>query len=160
VFLRARQSSRIHRQSKKRWCIDGLGALHLCGGLGFPGVRQRSHHWASKDWYTIALFEADVEEQLDLRLVLVTIPEGANIIIGQTHFIKTVEDLYGIVVATVPLARFGIALNEASGACQVRTETNDDDLRTAAVETARRRDSARSMQPQLGPARSTFCTWR
>jgi adenosine/AMP kinase len=80
--------------------------------------------------------EADVEEKFDLRLVPVTIPDGANIIIGQTHFIKTVEDLYEIIVTTVPQARFGIAFNEASGACLVRTEANDDDLRTAAVETA------------------------
>jgi adenosine/AMP kinase len=77
-----------------------------------------------------------VEEKFDLRLVPVTIPDGANIIIGQTHFIKTVEDVYEIVVTTAPQARFALAFNEASGACLVRTEANDDDLRAAAVETA------------------------
>ena len=70
-----------------------------------------------------------MEEKLELRLVPIMIPDGANIIIGQTHFIKTVEDPYEIVVTTVPQAQFGIAFNEASGACLVRTEANDDDLR-------------------------------
>jgi uncharacterized protein len=80
--------------------------------------------------------EADVEDTFELKLVPLTIPEGANIVIGQTHFIKTIEDLYEIMVTTVPQARFGIAFNEASGACLVRTEANDEDLRAAAVEMA------------------------
>jgi uncharacterized protein len=80
--------------------------------------------------------EVDVDT-FELKLVPLTIPEGANIVIGQTHFIKTVEDLYEIMVTTVPQARFGIAFNEASGACLVRTEANDEALRAAAVEAAR-----------------------
>ena len=78
-----------------------------------------------------------MEVKLELTLVPITIPDGVNVIIGQTHFIKTVEDLYEILVTTVPQARFGIAFNEASGACLIRTEANDDDLRTLAVETAK-----------------------
>ena len=66
------------------------------------------------------------------------IPEGANIIIGQTHFIKTVEDLYEIMVGAMPKARFGIAFCEASGACLVRSEGNDEGLKKKAVENALR----------------------
>ena len=49
----------------------------------------------------------------------------ANIIIGQSHFIKTVEDLAEIMASAVPGARYGLAFNEASGPCLVRTEGND-----------------------------------
>ncbi|MCX6551989.1 MAG: adenosine-specific kinase, partial [Acidobacteria bacterium] len=66
----------------------------------------------------------------------VAIPENANVIIGQSHFIKTVEDLYEIMVTSVPQAVFGLAFNEASGACLVRADGNDDGLRDLAVETA------------------------
>jgi len=64
------------------------------------------------------------------------IPEGSNLIIGQSHFIKTVEDLYEIMVTTVPGAAFGIAFNEASGPCLIRTEGNDEELISAAVQNA------------------------
>ncbi len=65
---------------------------------------------------------------MDISTVRVEIPEGCNIIIGQTHFIKTAEDLYEIIVTTVPQARFGIAFAEASGPCLIRTEGNSDEL--------------------------------
>jgi adenosine/AMP kinase len=73
---------------------------------------------------------------MELTLVPVAIPENANVIIGQSHFIKTVEDLYEIMVTSVPQAAFGLAFNEASGACLVRADGNDDGLRAAAVDTA------------------------
>lgn len=73
---------------------------------------------------------------MELTLVPVALPEGANVIIGQSHFIKTVEDLYEVMATTVPQAKFGLAFNEASGACLVRTEGNDEGLTRAAVETA------------------------
>ena len=75
---------------------------------------------------------------MDLTLVAVEIPENANVIIGQSHFIKTVEDLYEIMVTSVPQAAFGVAFNEASGACLVRAEGNDEGLRSAAIATAQR----------------------
>jgi hypothetical protein len=74
---------------------------------------------------------------MELKSIPVPIPDDANVIIGQSHFIKTVEDLYEIVVTTVPQAAFGLAFNEASGACLVRAEGNDEALTAAAVETAR-----------------------
>lgn len=68
--------------------------------------------------------------------VRLEIPEECNLILGQTHFIKTVEDLYEILVSGVPQAKFGIAFCEASGACLIRSEGNDEDLRRVAVSNA------------------------
>lgn len=73
---------------------------------------------------------------LELESVRLRIPPDANIIVGQSHFIKTVEDLYEAMVTTVPQAKFGLAFNEASGPCLVRCEGNDDELRAAAVANA------------------------
>ena len=70
---------------------------------------------------------------MELKTVPVTIPEGANIILGQTHFIKTVEDLYEILVGASPHIKFGVAFTEASGPCLIRYEGNDDTLAQAAV---------------------------
>jgi hypothetical protein len=72
---------------------------------------------------------------MEMTTVRVDIPEGCNIILGQTHFIKTAEDLYEIIVTTVPQAKFGIAFTEASGPCLIRTEGNDDALISACVKT-------------------------
>ena len=65
---------------------------------------------------------------MELKTAKLDIPEGCNVILGQTHFIKTAEDLYEIIATTVPNAKFGIAFTEASGPCLIRTEGNDDDL--------------------------------
>jgi len=65
---------------------------------------------------------------MDIESVAIEIPEGCNIILGQTHFIKTIEDLYEIIATTVPQAKFGIAFTEASGPCLIRTEGNDYEL--------------------------------
>ncbi len=73
---------------------------------------------------------------MDLSLVPVAIPADANVIIGQSHFIKTVEDLYEAVVTGVPQAAFGLAFCEASGPCLIRADGNDDGLARAAVEAA------------------------
>jgi uncharacterized protein len=75
---------------------------------------------------------------MELKSVKVDIPENANVIIGQTHFIKTTEDLYETIVSSVPQAKFGIAFCEASGPCLVRVEGNDDRLRSLAAKNAER----------------------
>lgn len=72
---------------------------------------------------------------MDLNTVKIDIPEGCNIILGQTHFIKTAEDLYEIIATTVPQAKFGVAFTEASGPCLIRTEGNDDGLVSESVKT-------------------------
>ncbi len=66
------------------------------------------------------------------------IPEGANFILGHSHFIKTVEDLYEILVGTVPGIKFGLAFSEASGECLIRVEGNDPELVAAATGNAQR----------------------
>src|SRR3989304_2516694 len=73
---------------------------------------------------------------MKLESVRMEIPEGANLILGQSHFIKTAEDLYEAMVNTVPGAKFAVAFNEASGPCLVRVEANDESLRAAAVANA------------------------
>ncbi len=73
---------------------------------------------------------------LELESVRMEFPADANIIVGQSHFIKTVEDLYEAVATTVPQAKFGLAFNESSGPCLVRAEGNDDELRAAAIRNA------------------------
>jgi adenosine/AMP kinase len=69
---------------------------------------------------------------MEVKIERLEIPEGCNVIFGQTHFIKTVEDLYEIIVGAVPNAKFGIGFCEASGACLVRIEGNDEQLKAAA----------------------------
>ena len=73
---------------------------------------------------------------MELKLVPVAIPESANVIIGQSHFIKTVEDLYEILVSSVPGGKFGIAFCESSGPCLIRSVGTDEVLRQAAIRNA------------------------
>ena len=73
---------------------------------------------------------------MELKSVKVEIPEGANLILGQTHFIKTVEDLYEIMVGTSSQVKFGIAFCEASGECLIRTVGNDPNLQKIAIANA------------------------
>ena len=73
---------------------------------------------------------------LEMQSVRMEVPPDTNIVVGQSHFIKTVEDLYEAVATTVPQAKFGLAFNESSGACLTRSEGNDHTLRDAAVRNA------------------------
>jgi hypothetical protein len=73
---------------------------------------------------------------LDTRVVDVAVPDGCNVILGQSHFIKTVEDLHEAMVNAVPNAKFGIAFCESSGPCLVRVEGNDSELKDIASKTA------------------------
>lgn len=66
---------------------------------------------------------------MEIKAVRIEIPEGSNIILGQTHFIKTAEDLYEILATHIPHAKFAIAFTEASGPCLIRCEGNDEELR-------------------------------
>ena len=73
---------------------------------------------------------------MELKAVRLEIPENGNIIVGQSHFIKSVEDLYEAIVNTVPHMKFGVAFNEASGPCLTRIEGNDADLQGIAARNA------------------------
>ncbi len=73
---------------------------------------------------------------MELITVRLEIPENGNVILGQSHFIKTVEDIYEAIVNTVPQMKFGIAFCEASGACLIRADGNDEELKAMAVRNA------------------------
>jgi len=73
---------------------------------------------------------------MEFRVYKVHLPEKTNVIVGQTHFIKTAEDLYEILVGSVPGIKFGLAFCEASGPCLVRSEGNDVELKKLAAQSA------------------------
>jgi hypothetical protein len=73
---------------------------------------------------------------VETKVVDVKVPEGCNAILGQSHFIKTVEDLHEAMVNSVPNAKFGIAFCESSGPCLVRCEGNDAELKKLATKSA------------------------
>ncbi|GAA1411830.1 adenosine-specific kinase [Catellatospora coxensis] len=73
-----------------------------------------------------------------IEVVAVDLPDDVNVIIGQSHFIKTVDDLHEALVGVGSQLRFGIGFCEASGARLVRRSGNDGELTGLAVETARR----------------------
>ncbi|MBM4404276.1 MAG: adenosine-specific kinase [Candidatus Cloacimonetes bacterium] len=65
---------------------------------------------------------------MELMVEQLVFPDGCNVILGQSHFIKTVEDIYEALVNSVPGIKFGLAFNEASGPCLVRRDGTDYDL--------------------------------
>lgn len=73
---------------------------------------------------------------MEIKLIKITKPEEVNLILGQTHFIKTVEDLYEALVSAVPGIKFGLAFCEASGACLIRCEGTDEEMVRLAAENA------------------------
>ena len=73
---------------------------------------------------------------IELKTVDIEKPDDMNFILGQTHFIKSAEDLYETMVNSVPNGKFGIAFCEASGACKIRSEGNDKDLKKLAEKNA------------------------
>lgn len=70
---------------------------------------------------------------MELEIISLEIPTDCNIIVGHTHFIKTVEDLYEVMVNISPYVKFGIAFSEASGPCLIRYEGNDKELLDGAI---------------------------
>lgn len=73
---------------------------------------------------------------MDLSLVQIQKPDDINFILGQSHFIKTVEDLHEALAQSVPGIKFGVAFCEASGACLVRWSGNDDAMLELAKQNA------------------------
>ena len=74
---------------------------------------------------------------MNQHIVAIQKPPEVNFILGQSHFIKTVEDLYEALVSSVPGLKFGLAFCEASGDCLVRTEGTDEEMIRLAVDNAR-----------------------
>ena len=73
---------------------------------------------------------------MELKAIRLNIPEGGNLIVGQSHFIKTVEDIYEAMVNTSAHIQFGVAFNEASGDCLTRFDGNDEALVQNAIQNA------------------------
>ncbi|NPA04815.1 MAG: adenosine monophosphate-protein transferase [Crenarchaeota archaeon] len=73
-----------------------------------------------------------------IEVIQVPIPEGCNVIVGQAHFIKTLEDIYEALVSSVPGIKFGLAFCEASGKRLIRYEGNDKELVEKAIEAAKK----------------------
>ena len=69
---------------------------------------------------------------IELKVVKVNKPDDVNMILGQSHFIKTVEDLYEVLAGSVPGIKFGLGFVESSGACKIRSEGNDPELKKIA----------------------------
>ncbi len=88
---------------------------------------------------------------MTMETVRLTWTEGCNIIVGQSHFIKTVEDIAEIMAASVPGSKWGLAFNEASGPCLVRTEGSDPGLVADAMGCARACGAGHSFYLVLGP---------
>ena len=75
-------------------------------------------------------------DEMKIKVVEIEKPDDMNFILGQTHFIKSVEDLYEAMVNSVPSGKFGVAFCEASGACKIRSEGNDETLKKIAEKNA------------------------
>ena len=73
---------------------------------------------------------------MDFKTVKINKPKSANVIIGQSHFIKTAEDIYEVLISGSPNIKFGLGFCESSGPCLVRTEGNDDNLKKLSAENA------------------------
>jgi adenosine/AMP kinase len=73
---------------------------------------------------------------LEFKSVKINKPEALNLILGQSHFIKSVEDIYEVMVNNVPGIKFGLAFVESSGPCKVRVEGSDEELKKLAGENA------------------------
>jgi adenosine/AMP kinase len=75
-------------------------------------------------------------DEIEFKIVEIEKTDELNFILGQTHFIKSVEDLFEAMMNAVPSGKFGIAFCEASGACKVRSEGNDTSLKKLAEKNA------------------------
>ncbi|MBU4491914.1 MAG: adenosine-specific kinase [Euryarchaeota archaeon] len=73
---------------------------------------------------------------MELKSVKINSPDDTNLILGQTHFIKSAEDLYEVLITSAPGIKFGLAFCEASGKCLIRSEGNDEELIKAAEQNA------------------------
>jgi hypothetical protein len=71
---------------------------------------------------------------MEIKAIHIKVPDGANVILGQAHFIKTAEDLYEALVNGCPCVKFGLAFSEASGPCLIRHEGNDGELVKLAID--------------------------
>jgi adenosine/AMP kinase len=88
---------------------------------------------------------------MTIDTVALDFPSNSNIVVGQSHFIKTVEDISEIMMNSVPGIKFGLAFNEASGPCLVRTEGTDPYLVELAQKMAMAVRAGHSFYLVIGP---------
>lgn len=89
---------------------------------------------------------------MEIKLVDIEMPENANVIIGQTHFIKTVEDVHEALVTSMPMIKFGLAFSEASGPRLIRHSGTDEELENLAIKNAEKIGAGHSFVLILGNA--------
>jgi adenosine/AMP kinase len=89
---------------------------------------------------------------MEIKLVDIEMPENANVIIGQTHFIKTVEDVHEALVTSFPMIKFGLAFSEASGPRLIRHSGTDEELENLAIKNAEKIGAGHSFVLILGNA--------
>ncbi len=94
----------------------------------------------------------NINIEIEIEAVGLRFPEGCNIILGQSHFIKTVEDLYEAVSGTIPGSPFGLAFSEASGPCLIRSDGNDLELKKIAEENVKAIGAGHCFMIVLGEA--------
>lgn len=90
--------------------------------------------------------------KITFEAVTLNFPGGCNIILGQSHFIKTVEDLYEAISGTIPGSPFGLAFSEASGPCLIRSDGNDLELKTIAEDNVKAISAGHCFMVVLGEA--------
>jgi adenosine/AMP kinase len=89
---------------------------------------------------------------MEIKLIDIEMPENANVIIGQTHFIKTVEDIHEALVTSLPMIKFGLAFSEASGPRLIRHSGTDEKLENLAIKNAEKIGAGHSFVLILGNA--------
>ena len=103
----------------------------------FTGIRAQLWYLRGTAWNPFYTgFRLFILIVMELKVVEMTIPEESNIILGQSHFIKTVEDVYEALASSAAGIKFGLAFCEASGDCLVRFDGNDEELKQVAAENA------------------------
>ncbi len=90
--------------------------------------------------------------KINIEAVTLNFPDGCNIILGQSHFIKTVEDLYEAIAGTLPGSPFGLAFSEASGPCLIRSDGNDLELKKIAEDNVKAISAGHCFMVVLGEA--------
>ena len=92
--------------------------------------------WQVSQQVGISQHDSIILRRMELKAIRLEVPDGGNIIVGQSHFIKTVEDIYEAIVNTVPQIKFGVAFCEASGPCLIRVDGNDDAMKQVSIRNA------------------------
>lgn len=146
-------------QLKEVDCLSHLPGTYIDSVLIILYSSTYDGHFSSQDQgssksyigYYASLSELGVFV-LKIESVAVSFPDGANVIIGTSHFIKTVEDIYEALVTSVPGIKFGLAFCEASQDRLVRSDGTDDDLKKIAEENARKIGAGHSFIVVLGNA--------